>query len=62
MSEESAQLAAKELSTLFPKTEKEPVYSVGFTRWMKLSLSQKKALMIRHNFNQQLAIEELANQ
>ena len=62
MSKESAEHVAKELTALFPKTNKKPKYSKGFQRWLKLSRKKQQELVVRHNFNQQSAIAELEEQ
>jgi len=41
--------AANTLIKLFPKTEKEPTYSLGFQRWTTLTLEQRKVLIAKHN-------------
>ncbi len=51
--------AANTLSELFPKIEKEPVYSIGFQRWQKLSKAKSRALMIKNGFDYDKCIEEL---
>lgn len=53
--------AANILSELFPKTDKDPVYSLGFQRWQKLGRKKQQALMIRHNFDYNACINELQN-
>jgi len=41
--------AADMLVSLFPKQDVEPVYSVGFQRWMKLSSKKQFALYVKLN-------------
>ena len=59
ISEETANFAAQELSKLFPKLDKEPVYSLGFSRWLKLNAEKRKAVMIRNDFNYEAALKDL---
>ena len=59
LNRETAVFAANELSGLFPKTEKETEYSLGFTRWLKTTAAQRKALLIIHNFSSQECIQAL---
>jgi hypothetical protein len=59
ISPETAEFAANELAKIFPKLEKEPVYSLGFQRWQKLNSEKRKAIMIRNEFNYEECIREL---
>ncbi|MBM5783177.1 MAG: hypothetical protein FJ368_07160 [Pelagibacterales bacterium] len=59
ISQETANYAANELAKIFPKLDKEPVYSLGFQRWQKLNKEKRKALMIRNSFNYQNCLNEL---
>tara|TARA_R110000868_G_scaffold149611_3_gene372105 strand:+ start:559 stop:774 length:216 start_codon:yes stop_codon:yes gene_type:complete len=59
ISPKTAEFAANKLSEIFPKREVEPVYSLGFQRWSKLSLTKRKALMILNDFNYQDCINSL---
>lgn len=51
ISQDTAKMAAQELTKLFPKLDKEPEYSLGFKRWSKLKKSERKAIMIMHDFD-----------
>ena len=51
ISKDAANLAAKELTKLFPKLDKEPEYSIGFQRWSKLKKSERQAVMVKHSFD-----------
>ena len=53
------QFAPKELTNLFPKLDKEPTYSLGYTRWSKLSLQKQKAMMVLNNFDHQACLNKL---
>jgi hypothetical protein len=61
ITKETAKLISSELGKLFPKNEVEKTYSLGFKRWMKLSLDNRKALMIKNDFNYQDCINSLQN-
>jgi hypothetical protein len=51
ISKDTANMAARELTKLFPKLDKEPEYSVGYQRWVKLSKREQQAIMILHKFD-----------
>ena len=62
ISKETATYAAKELTALFPKLDKEPEYSLGFQRWTKLTKAQRNTLMITYNFVYNDVISHLEKQ
>lgn len=51
ISQDTAKMASEELTKLFPKLDKEPVYSIGFQRWSKLKKSERQAVMVKHSFD-----------
>lgn len=59
ISKETAEFASNELAKIFPKLDKEPTYSLGFQRWLKLNLEKRKAVMIRNEFNYQDCLRDL---
>jgi hypothetical protein len=56
ISKDTAKVAAKELTKLFPKLKKEPEYSIGFQRWSKLKKSERQAVMVKHSFDYTAAL------
>jgi len=54
-----AENVANKLSNLFDVDKKETIYSLGFQRWQKLSLSKRKTLMLKNDFNYQNCLAEL---
>jgi len=56
------QRAADTLLPLFIRSADEPVYSVGFQRWQKLTKRQRVALTIQFDFETQAIIDALQTQ
>ena len=59
---ENTELRKKVTSTLvelFPKTDKEPEYSIGYQRWSKLSFKKQKVIFLKFKCDQKAAMDAL---